>query len=88
VELYWSIDGEKSVQLYEIQKATSNYMFFPIAWIDPSEEKQYHKQYSCIDNNPAYQVIYYRIAVWESNGETKYSNIVQVGKEVARPPSI
>lgn len=88
IELHWAIDGEKGVQLYEIQKATSNYMFFPIAWMDPSTDKYYHKQYSCIDNTPSYDVVYYRIAVWDSSGQTTYSNVVQVGHQPVTPPSI
>jgi len=88
VEICWTVDGEHDVQLYEIQKAASNFMFFPIAWVDPSADQQYHKQYSCIDNSPAYEVIYYRVAVWDSNGETHYSNVVHIGRSVATPPSL
>ena len=78
LQIHWSVDGERGVMLYEIQRASSDMEFMPIGWIDPNGMGYYHKSYGFVDELPFQGRSYYRIAVWSIDGTTAFSRVKEV----------
>jgi hypothetical protein len=79
VRLDWTVESEKQMNSYEIERSSDGITFEQIDRQKAKAISQHAMTYSFQDKTPQYGTNYYRLKMVESNGAFTYSKTVSVG---------
>jgi len=73
----WSVEDEKNIQFYEIQRSSDGIHFTDVKSIAATHEG-YSGSYQYIDHFTSNEIVYYRIEIVEADGSKSFSKSVHV----------
>jgi hypothetical protein len=77
VAVEWKVENEINIAKYEIESSTNGTQFSNAGSVQVVSEYNSYNTYSWFDVTPAKGANFYRIKIYDNNGETKYSSIVK-----------
>ncbi|MEZ4828790.1 MAG: T9SS type A sorting domain-containing protein [Bacteroidia bacterium] len=79
VHLFWSTARENQNKGFEIERATEDRVFTSVGWVNGSGDTQAQTDYTYFDVPPGYENhYYYRLRQNDFNGESAYSQVIEV----------
>lgn len=78
VVLNWITASEKNAAYYQIERSSDNQSYIPIGYVNAKGNSESYIEYTFTDNNPVRNGNYYRLVLYETNGDKFYSQPVYV----------
>jgi len=75
IDLFWKTESERINDRWEVEKSTDGVNFEIINILQGAGTTNNESQYFTIDQNPSLGVNYYRLNQWDTDGNSKYSEI-------------
>jgi hypothetical protein len=77
-QITWSVENEKNIQEYSIERSPNGTAFNTIGYTSPSANNNGSSSYSYHDEMPLNEINFYRIKAASNSGQLQYSNIAKV----------
>lgn len=78
VDLKWNTINEYNLSEFEIEKQSSNGLFFNIGTVQAKGKNKTEQQYNFVDEKPQYGANYYRLKAIDEDGKYTYSNTISI----------
>lgn len=80
-QVVWKVAQEENINYYSIEKSNNGIDFTEMGTVFPMTNYAISKSYSLIDETPFNDITYYRLSTKESDGSTKYYQIISVDEK-------
>jgi len=78
VAVEWTVENENNIVKYEVEKSVNGSDFSTAGVVEALAGSSAHNTYNWLDVSPAQGANFYRIKIYDRNGETRYSTVVKV----------
>lgn len=78
VAVEWTVENELNIVKYEVEKSVTGSGFSTAAVVEVLAGSSAHNTYNWLDVTPAQGANFYRIKIYDRNGETRYTTVVKV----------